>query len=130
VAACGGSTPAGPSAPGVPYSATDLRVGDGATAITGSTVQVNYTGWLYDASRPEQKGNQFETSVGKSPFGFYLGGGQVIKGWDLGVPGMKVGGLRRLVIPPDLAYGGQAAGGGAIPPNSTLIFEIELLGVQ
>ncbi len=132
VAACGGSAPAAPAAPSanVPYSATDLRVGDGATAINGSAVSVNYTGWLYDAAQPDHKGTQFDTSIGKSPFSFYVNTGQVIKGWDLGIPGMKVGGLRRLVVPPDLGYGGQAAGGGAIPPNSTLVFEIELLSVQ
>ncbi len=128
-AACGSSTPTAPAA-AVPYSSTDLRVGDGATAVTGSLVQVNYTGWLYSASAPENKGNQFDTTSGKSPYSFYLGTGSVIKGWDLGMPGMKVGGLRRLVIPPDLAYGGQSAGGGAIPANSTLVFEIELLSVQ
>jgi FKBP-type peptidyl-prolyl cis-trans isomerase FkpA len=129
-AACGGSsTPAAPSA-NVPYSSTDLRAGDGTTAITGSLVEVNYTGWLYDAAQPDHKGRQFDTTSGKSSFSFYLGASQVIRGWDLGVPGMKVGGLRRLVIPPDLGYGGQTAGNGAIPPNSTLVFEIELLNVQ
>lgn len=128
-AGCGGSsTPIAPSA-GVPYSSTDLRVGDGPTAITGRLVQVNYTGWLYDGSRAEQKGNQFDTTTGKSPFSFYLGSGQVIKGWDLGIPGMKVGGLRRLVLPPDLAYG-QTGSGNSIPGNATLVFEIELLSVQ
>lgn len=129
-AACGdSSTPTAPSA-NVPYSSTDLRVGDGTTAITGSRIQVNYTGWLYSASASDHKGNQFDTTTGKEPYAFYLGVGGVIKGWDLGIPGMKVGGLRRLVIPPDLAYGAQTAGNGAIPGNSTLIFEIELLNVQ
>ena len=86
-------------------------------------------GWLYDPTRPEQKGAQFETSVGRAPFAFTLGIGQVIRGWDQGVTGMKVGGLRRLVLPPELAYG---AGGSppVIPPNATLVFEIELLDVQ
>ncbi len=128
-AGCGSSTPTAPSA-NVPYSSTDLRVGDGTTAILGSLVQVNYTGWLYGASAPDHKGNQFDTTTGKSPYSFYLGSGGVIKGWDLGIPGMKVGGLRRLVVPPDLAYGAQSAGNGAIPGNSTLVFEIELLSVQ
>lgn len=128
-AACGSSTPTAPSA-NVHYSATDIRVGDGATAIDGALIQVNYTGWLYSASAPDNKGNQFDTTSGKSPFQFYLASGAVIKGWDLGIPGMKVGGLRRLVVPPDLAYGNQVAGNGAIPANSTLVFEIELLTVQ
>ena len=86
---------------------------------------VNYTGWLYDPTKPDQKGLVFDTSIGQTPFTFTLGAGQVIKGWDVGVPGMNVGGVRRLVIPPSLGYG--ASRSGPIPPNSTLVFEIELV---
>ena len=114
--------------PFAPYSQTDLRVGDGAPATPGLTVIVNYTGWLYDPAQPEAKGRQFDTSTGRGPFNFQLGVGGVIPGWDLGVAGMKVGGQRRLIIPPDLAYG-SAGSGSVIPPNATLVFEIELLDV-
>lgn len=107
---------------------TDLRVGTGAQATAGRAVAVHYTGWLQDTTKPESKGTQFDTSVGRGSFAFLLGFGQVISGWDVGVPGMRVGGLRRLSIPPELAYGAQ--GSGPIPPNATLIFEIELLAVQ
>ena len=127
-AACGSSYNGSPSPVNVPFSQTDLVVGTGADAVNGRNLTVNYTGWLYDANRPEQKGTQFDTSVGKTPFQFVLGTGRVILGWDRGVPGMKVGGRRRLVIPPELGYG--AAGSGPIPGNATLVFEIELLAVQ
>ena len=111
-----------------PFSQTDVRLGTGATAATGATLSMNYTGWLYDASRPEQKGLQFDSSIGRTPFTFTLGTGQVISGWDQGVPGMNVGGLRRLVIPPSLAYGSSR--NGPIPANATLVFDIELVDVQ
>jgi FKBP-type peptidyl-prolyl cis-trans isomerase FkpA len=110
-----------------PFTQTDLRVGTGASAAVGKTLSVNYTGWLYDAAAPNQKGPQFDASAG-TPFSFVLGSGQVIAGWDRGVPGMQVGGLRRLVIPPSLAYGSSRRG--IIPPNATLVFEIELLNAQ
>ena len=122
--ACG-SSPTSPST--APFSQTDLRVGSGAEAAAGKVVSVHYTGWLYDGSKPDGKGIQFETSVGGTPFLFTLGFGQVITGWDQGLPGMKVGGLRRLVIPPSLAYG--SVRNGPIPPNATLIFEVELIDV-
>ena len=121
------SSPTGPSND-APFSQTDLRVGTGAVAAAGQTLTVNYTGWFYDASKPDQKGVSFDSTVGKSPFTFTLGAQQVIKGWDQGLPGMQVGGLRRLVIPPSLAYGSTRSG--SIPANSTLLFEIELLDAQ
>ena len=103
----------------------DVVLGDGALAEKGNRVTVHYTGWLFNNGK---QGKKFDSSVGKSPFGFPLGGGRVIKGWDEGVAGMKVGGKRILIIPPDMGYGSQ--GVGPIPPNSTLKFEVELLGVH
>jgi peptidylprolyl isomerase len=101
----------------------DLVVGNGATPQAGQTAQVHYTGWL-------DNGTKFDSSVDRGqPFGFRLGQGQVIKGWDEGVATMKVGGKRRLVIPPELGYGSRGAGG-VIPPNARLTFEVELLGVR
>src|SRR5262245_66177723 len=110
-----------------PFSQTELLVGTGADALTGSTVTVNYTGWLYDASKTDNKGLQFDSSIGRTPFQFTLGTGQVIRGWDQGIPGMKVGGRRRLVIPPSLAYGNTRSG--PIPPNATLVFEVQLVSI-
>ena len=130
-ASCGGGDDSSPAAPSVnvPFSQTDVRVGTGAEATAGRRVTVHYTGWLYSASGPENKGQQFDSSVGGTPFSFTLGASEVIRGWDQGVVGMRVGGQRRLVIPPGLAYGSTGAGGGRIPPNATLIFDIELLSV-
>lgn len=110
------------------YSQTDLSVGTGTEAAEGSTVTVHYTGWLYNEEREDQKGAAVDTSVGREPFTFTLGRGQVIAGWDRGVAGMKVGGTRRLIIPPSLGYGGTRRG--PIPPWATLVFDVELLGVQ
>ena len=100
----------------------DIKVGTGKTADRGNTVKVHYTGWLTN-------GKKFDSSVGGQPFTFRIGAHQVIKGWEEGVAGMKVGGKRQLRIPPDLAYGKEGYPG-AIPPNATLIFDIQLLGVE
>jgi len=108
---------------------TDSAVGKGKEAVAGKTVEVNYTGWLYDAKAPNHRGKQFDSSVGRGPFSFPLGAGRVIKGWDEGVAGMKVGGRRTLVIPPELAYGKRGAAG-VIPPDATLVFDVELLDVK
>lgn len=131
VAGCGGgsSSPTSPSQPSASFSQTDLTVGTGTEATTGRRATVNYTGWLYDPAQPESKGRQFDTSAGRGPFAFTLGAGQVIRGWDQGVVGMKVGGQRRLILPPELGYG-SAGSGNVIPPNATLVFDIELLSVQ
>jgi FKBP-type peptidyl-prolyl cis-trans isomerase FkpA len=125
LAACA-ETPTGPSS-GAPYSQVDLRLGTGAEAVTGKNVIVNYTGWLYDPTKTDGKGLQFDTSVGATPLTFTLGTGQVIQGFDRGVTGMKVGGARRIVMPPSLGYG--ASRNNSIPPYSTLVFEIELVEV-
>ena len=109
---------------------TDVKQGTGVEASAGKPVLVHYTGWLYDSAAPEGKGVKFDSSRDRGvPFGFFLGGGKVIKGWDQGVVGMKVGGQRRLVIPPQLGYGDRGAGG-VIPPNATLIFDVELIEVK
>lgn len=108
---------------------TDTVVGKGKEAVAGKSVEVNYTGWLHEPKAPNQRGKQFDSSVGRGPFSFPLGGGRVIKGWDEGVAGMKVGGKRTLVIPPELGYGARGAGG-VIPPNATLVFDVELLEVK
>lgn len=125
VAACN-NLPTTPS--GAAFSSTDLIVGTGATAAAGNSLAVSYTGWLYDATKTDGKGLQFDTNVGSDTLTFVLGSGSVIAGWDQGVPGMKVGGKRRLVIPSSLGYGSSRVG--SIPPNSTLVFEIVLVSVQ
>ncbi len=127
VAACGeDDTPMLAPTTSAPYSQTDLVIGTGAVAVVGSQVAVAYTGWLHDSSKPDAKGSQFETNPS---FSFPLGAGRVIRGWDQGVVGMRVGGQRRLVIPPDLAYGNTSPGPG-IPANATLVFDITLNSVQ
>jgi FKBP-type peptidyl-prolyl cis-trans isomerase FkpA len=130
-AACGGS-PSSPSTDpsqnlNVPFSQTDLVVGTGRQAANGNNVTVNYTGWLYNPSAAENKGTQFDSSALRGPFPFRLGQRAVIPGWDQGVVGMAVGGKRRLIIPPSLGYG--STGNPPIPPNATLVFDIELLTV-
>jgi FKBP-type peptidyl-prolyl cis-trans isomerase FkpA len=107
----------------------DVKQGTGAEAVAGKTVVVHYTGWLYDPAAPNGHGAKFDSSVDrKEPFSFPLGAGKVIKGWDEGVAGMKVGGTRTLVIPPQMGYGARGAGG-VIPPNAVLVFDVELLDV-
>lgn len=132
VAACGGGQPDLPPATvGVDaLQVTDLAMGSGAEAVAGSTVTVHYSGWLYDPSQPDTKGKAFDSSRESGrPFTFELGAGRVIRGWDQGVQGMKVGGQRRLVIPHALAYGERGAGG-VIPPRAALVFDVELLDVR
>ncbi len=109
---------------------TDVKLGTGDLAIPGKLVSVHYTGWLYDASAPDHHGRKFDSSRDRNePFEFPLGAGRVIAGWDQGVAGMKVGGQRTLIIPASMGYGARGAGG-VIPPNATLVFDVELLGVH
>lgn len=133
-AACSGSdSPTSPS--NLPptgtaaFSQTDLTVGTGATAAAGQAISVNYTGWLYSDTAAENKGSQFDSSAGRGVFRFTLGAGSVIRGWDQGIPGMRVGGRRRLVIPPELAYGSSTPDPQRIPPNATLLFEVDLVSI-
>lgn len=107
-----------------------LQEGDGATAQVGQTAVVHYTGWLYDESVPDNRGDKFDSSRDRGQhFEFPLGGGRVIRGWDQGVVGMEIGEIRELTIAPELAYGERGAGD-VIPPNATLVFEIELVDVK
>lgn len=109
----------------------DTVVGTGAEAIAGKIAVVHYTGWLYDPASSDKKGRRFDSSLDRrAPFSFPIGGGRVIRGWDEGVVGMHVGGRRTLVIPPEMAYGSRGAGGGVVPPDATLLFEVELLDVK
>jgi FKBP-type peptidyl-prolyl cis-trans isomerase FkpA len=128
LAGCGSSMSPQPATSSAPFSQTDLVVGTGAEATTGKNLTVNYTGWLYDASKTDGKGQQFDSNAGRGPFPFTLGG-NVIEGWNRGVVGMKVGGKRRLIIPPELGYGVNGAAP-SIPGNATLVFDVELLSVQ
>jgi len=108
----------------------DVKPGSGAEATSGKVVVVHYTGWLFDPAKPDSRGAKFDSSRDRgAPFDFVLGAGRVIKGWDAGVAGMKTGGQRTLVIPPDMGYG-QRGAGGVIPPNATLIFDVELIDVK
>lgn len=110
---------------------TDVVPGIGEEALPGKVVIVHYTGWLYDPAAQDHRGRKFDSSRDRGqPFSFPLGAGRVIRGWEQGLPGMKVGGTRRLVIPPTLAYGARGAGNGVIPPHATLLFDIELLAVE
>jgi FKBP-type peptidyl-prolyl cis-trans isomerase len=130
--ACGSSPAAAP--PGkseiTALISEDTRVGDGNEATAGRDVLVHYTGWIYDENRNRKRGREFDNSRKRNePHAFKLGAGEVIKGWDEGVAGMKVGGRRVLTIPPDLAYGSDGLGE-LIPPNATLIFDVELVAVN
>ncbi|MCP5043401.1 MAG: FKBP-type peptidyl-prolyl cis-trans isomerase [bacterium] len=112
---------------------TDIKIGDGAQAVAGKSVAVHYTGWLYDPSAEQNRGNYFDGSRTRGlPFSFMVrpGSGGVIEGWHQGILGMKVGGIRELIIPPELAYGENSAAGGAIVPHSTLVFEVELVKIR
>jgi FKBP-type peptidyl-prolyl cis-trans isomerase FkpA len=133
-AACGGDdgSDAIPTAPSinVAYSTTDLRIGTGTEATAGRRVTVNYTGWIYSTTAPDNKGQQFGTSVGGQPFPLTAGGNDAIQGFSQAVVGMRVGGLRRVVVPPNLGYGSNPPSGSGIRANETLLFEIELLAVQ
>jgi FKBP-type peptidyl-prolyl cis-trans isomerase FkpA len=130
IAACG-AKPANPPASAVnSMQSVELKAGAGEGITAGKVAVVQYTGWLYEGTATDNKGRQFDSSrtLGQ-PFRFPLGTGQVIKGWDQGVLGMKIGESRRLIIPADLAYGDNGAGG-VIPPGATLIFDIELLAIE
>jgi FKBP-type peptidyl-prolyl cis-trans isomerase len=129
IVSCGGAEAPLTSPPPSAFSQTDLVTGTGAVAQRGARLTVHYTGWVYDSARPDNKGKQFDSSVGSEPFTFRLGAGEVIRGWDQGFEGMRVGGKRRLIIPPDLGYGSMGTPDGAIPGNAGLVFEMELLGV-
>ena len=115
-------------APNAPFTQVDLRIGTGAAAASGNTLVVEYTGWLYDSTKTDNKGLQFDTSSGKTPLEFVIGQGRVIAGWDQGLIGLRVGGLRRLVIPPSLGYGSLRQS--SIPPNSGLVFDVELIEIK
>jgi FKBP-type peptidyl-prolyl cis-trans isomerase FkpA len=124
----GGSGAAAPSGP-TALQVTDTTIGTGTVAAAGNLVTVHYSGWLYDAAAANFRGALFDSSVGKSPFQFKLGAGQVISGWDQGVAGMRVGGTRTLIIPSSMGYGATGVPG-VIPPNATLVFNVEVLAVQ
>jgi FKBP-type peptidyl-prolyl cis-trans isomerase FkpA len=137
-AACGGNeqTTAGAKAYVAPtphaYEITDLVVGSGRSPRKGDVITVNYTGWLYDPTKPDSKGAQFDSSLdaGRTPFTFTLRAEEVIPGWDMGFDTMKLGGKRRLIIPPHLAYGHEGTPGGPIPPEATLVFEMQLVDIK
>ena len=136
LAACNGKPSAQPPAEAAAgntvtsLQSVALKAGTGAAVGGGQIAVVQYTGWLYEAAASDHKGKQFDSSLTRrEPFKFPLGTGSVIKGWDQGVAGMKVGESRRLIIPPDLAYG-DAGAGGVIPPGATLVFDIELVGIE
>ncbi len=137
LAACGKPTPSPESQPATTTAAVtqlqkiDIVTGTGEGISAGQQAVVHYTGWLYDPSAPDHKGKQFDSSRQSGrPFRFVIGQGRVIKGWEEGVQGMQPGGQRQLVIPADLGYGPTGAGGGVIPPNATLMFDVELLAIE
>jgi FKBP-type peptidyl-prolyl cis-trans isomerase FkpA len=129
-AACTEKAAEPPPSPVNSLEIVDLKAGEGASIAAGQQAVVQYTGWLYEAAAPDKKGKEFDSSRRSGqPFRFAVGAGQVIKGWDQGVVNMKIGGQRRLTIPADLAYGENGAGG-VIPPGATLVFEVELIGIE
>ena len=112
------------------FTTIDSQLGEGREAEKGLTITVHYSGWIYDENRDDKKGNKFDSSKDRNePFTFVLGVGQVIKGWDDGFAGMKIGGTRTIIIPSEMGYGSRGAGS-VIPPNADLIFDVELLGIQ
>jgi FKBP-type peptidyl-prolyl cis-trans isomerase FkpA len=123
------SSPTDPSQVNIEFTTTDLVVGTGAEATGGTRVSVHYTLWLYDAAGQASKGRQIQTSVGGNPLQFTVSGGQLIRGFDQAVFGMRVGGRRRAYIPASLGYGGSGSTDGAIPPNAALVFEIDLVSI-
>jgi len=127
---CGGAEAPVTSPPPAAFSQIDLVTGTGPVARRGARLTVHYTGWLYDANRLDQKGKQFDSSSGSEPFTFRLGAGEVIKGWDQGFEEMRVGGKRRLILPPDLGYGAAGQPDGSIPADTGLLFEMELIDVR
>jgi FKBP-type peptidyl-prolyl cis-trans isomerase FkpA len=130
IAACGAKSTVAPVQATQSLQIIDLQPGNGAAVAAGQRAVMQYTGWLYDASAPDHKGKQFDSSRGgPEPFRFTVGRGEVIKGWDQGVAGMKIGASRRLIIPPELAYG-DAGAGGVIPPGATLVFDVELIAIE
>ena len=130
IAACSGKPPAAPPSGVSSMQSMEIKPGTGESITAGKIAVVQYTGWLYEAAAKDNKGKQFDSSrSGGQPFRFPVGTGQVIKGWDQGVVGMKVGESRRLIIPADLAYGDSGAGG-VIPPGATLVFDIDLVGIE
>jgi FKBP-type peptidyl-prolyl cis-trans isomerase FkpA len=130
MAACSGKTAQTPMSAVGPMQTVELKAGTGEAVAAGKMAVVQYTGWLYEAAAADHKGRQFDSSRSSGqPFRFAVGTGQVIKGWDQGVVGMKIGESRRLIIPADLAYGDSGAGG-VIPPGATLVFDIDLVGIE
>lgn len=133
---CGGGGRSGSAAvgrytgPQPAFAQADLTTGTGTRAARTARITVNYTGWVYDPNKPDHKGSQFDTSIGREPFAFTLGAGEVIGGWDQGFNDMRVGGKRRLIIPSAMGYGEQGMPDGSIPPNAPLVFEMELLDVK
>jgi FKBP-type peptidyl-prolyl cis-trans isomerase FkpA len=134
LSACNGKSSAPPAPPAsavTSFQSVELKPGTGATIANGQMAVMQYTGWLYEAAASDNKGKQFDSSrtAGREPFKFPLGTGSVIKGWDQGIVGMKIGESRRLIIPSSLAYG-DAGFSGAIPPGATLVFDVELVGIE
>jgi FKBP-type peptidyl-prolyl cis-trans isomerase FkpA len=127
-AGCANNDVAAAPSLGAVFTKTDLVFGSGTEAASTSTVTVSYTGWFFDPAKAAYKGVQFDTSEGRGPITFVLGSQQVIDGWEQGLPGMRVGGTRRLIIPPSMAYGPSRQG--LIPPNTPLVFEVQLLNVE